>query len=61
MSIPKFVKVIVEDAHDTTVGRIYKVDIAMTSDNFEPGSVWIEEDDVGDEYYLYANEYEVVE
>lgn len=60
MSIPKFVKVIVDDAHDTTRGRIYKVDLAMTADNFEPGSVWIEEDDIGDPYYLYASEYKEV-
>lgn len=60
MYIPKFVKVIVDDAHDTTKGRIYAVDREASKECLIEGAVWIKQDDVGDEYYLYNGEYEEV-
>ena len=61
MSIPTVVRVIVEGAHDTTKGRIYEVDKEDTLNCFtDESAVWIKEDDIGEKYYLYASEYEVV-
>lgn len=59
MSIPTVVRVVVEGAHDTTNGRIYEVDKDLTS-SVEGGAVWIKQDDIGEQYYLYRNEFEVV-
>jgi len=56
-TLPKFVKVIVDHAHDTTKGRIYQV----SQDDEFIGGLWILSDDVGDQYYLFESEYEVVE
>lgn len=61
MSIPTVVRVVVECAHDTTNGRIYEVDKDLTSSvDVEGGAVWIKQDDIGEQYYLYRNEFEVV-
>lgn len=59
MNMPTVVRVIVIGAHDTTNGRIYEVDKEHTSSAVD-GAVWIKEDDIGEKYYLYKNEYEVV-
>lgn len=60
--LPKFVKVIVDHAHDTTKGRIYQVDQVMSIDEYgDHGGLWIKEDDVGVQYYLSPEECEVVE
>lgn len=60
MSIPTVVRVIVEGAHDTTKGKIYEVHKDLTASVDEAKAVWIKEDDVGEQYYLYPHEYEVV-
>lgn len=59
MIIPTVVRVIVDDAHDTTNGRIYEVDKDLKP-LAESGGIWIKQDDIGEQYYLYKNEYEVV-
>lgn len=55
------VRVIAVTGHDTTVGKVYDVDMKSSSFdiNGKPTSLWII-DDVGDEYYLYESEYELV-
>jgi hypothetical protein len=58
-TLPKFVKVIVDDAHDTTKGRIYQVSQDQECAHLD--GLWILSDDVGDEYYLYESEYGAVD
>lgn len=52
------VRVIVDNAHDTTLNKEYN--LLRWDESPRAGSCLII-DDVGDEYYLYENEFEIVE
>lgn len=51
------VRVIVDNAHDTTLNKEYNL---LRYSNDKQNACWII-DDVGDEYYLYKYEFEIVE
>ena len=51
------VRVIVDNAHDTTLNKEYNL---LHYSNDGQNACWII-DDVGDEYYLYEYEFEIVE
>lgn len=50
---------VIRDAHDTTIGKVYNT-IPAPQFTFDPDAVWVV-DDIGEEYVLYKDEYEVVE
>lgn len=52
------VRVIVDNAHDTTLNKEYN--LMCWAEYIQPGACWII-DDVGDQYCLYENEFEIVE